>query len=112
MNTLDSWNINVDGDANGGWIVSVHDGDEFRTYSPHAPSAKMARELAVRDHLNACHPEEFARIQADEKAEADRQAAAATEKRKADDAQKAEQQRAAAAAATTPVAVPKPAAKP
>lgn len=45
--------ITVDGDAKGGWIVGVHDGDNHDSYSPEAESAEEAAAKAAQMHYAA-----------------------------------------------------------
>lgn len=47
------WTVSVDGDAEHGWIVGVHDGDNYDTYSPNAAGAIEARDKAVQMHIAA-----------------------------------------------------------
>ena len=54
---MNEWTIDVDGDAIGGWIVSVHDGDNFGTYSPLAEDADLARNIARDMHQERFYPQ-------------------------------------------------------
>lgn len=45
--------VTVDGNAENGWIVGVHDGDRHATYSPTADTAEEAAELALEQHAEA-----------------------------------------------------------
>jgi hypothetical protein len=49
------WTVTVDGDANHGWIVGVHDGDNQASYSPTADGALDAREAAIQAHVARFH---------------------------------------------------------
>lgn len=40
----------VSGDAVGGWIVEIHDGDRYGTYSPEAADAEAALAAAWKLH--------------------------------------------------------------
>ena len=52
---MEDWNITVQGDAEGGWIVSVHDGDRLAAYSPDAKNAAEARAMAHDSHAMEYH---------------------------------------------------------
>lgn len=39
--------VKVDGDAEGGWMCEVHDGDTLTTYSPVAKDAVAAARAAI-----------------------------------------------------------------
>lgn len=45
--------VTVDGNAAGGWHVSVHDGNTFANYSPEAATAEEAKEKALAMHASA-----------------------------------------------------------
>jgi hypothetical protein len=48
-----TWQTNVDGNPEGGWIVDVHDGEQSGTYHPEAPNAWEAAEAAKLLHTEA-----------------------------------------------------------
>jgi hypothetical protein len=49
------WNAVCDGDAIGGWIVEVKDGERSDTYSPEAATAEEAIEAAKAAHADRWH---------------------------------------------------------
>jgi hypothetical protein len=51
------WTITPGGDAKGGWMVEIHDGDRAETYSPKAENAEQAREAAIAVHTAKHFPE-------------------------------------------------------
>jgi len=63
---MNEWTIDVDGDAKIGWIVAVHDGDNFAAYSPVAADADLARNMARDEHMKRFFPKQ---IEADAPAE-------------------------------------------
>lgn len=44
------WRVIVDGDAAGGWICEVHDGNRCETYTIQAADSASAREQALAAH--------------------------------------------------------------
>lgn len=48
-----TWQTNVDGNPEGGWIVDVHDGEQAGTYHPDAPNAWEAAAKAKEMHTEA-----------------------------------------------------------
>lgn len=50
--------ISVGGDAEGGWLIDVHDGVNHAVYSPSAKNAEEAEKLALDAHKEAFPPAE------------------------------------------------------
>jgi len=48
--------VTVQGDADGGWIVEVNDGDHVGVYSPEEKDAKKAEKAALAMHADAYPP--------------------------------------------------------
>lgn len=42
--------VSVSGDAEGGWIVDVHDGDKHGVYSPKGKTIEEVKEAALKEH--------------------------------------------------------------
>jgi len=47
---MDNPKITVSGNAEGGWHVEIHDGDNFGSYSPEAATADEASAKALAEH--------------------------------------------------------------
>ena len=45
--------VTVEGDPDGGWIVGIHDGDQFKTHHPVAATAEEARAIAWQEHFGS-----------------------------------------------------------
>ena len=60
---MDAIRVKVDGDAKGGWIVEIHDGERLRIYSPEEGKAERPEHAA--DHAEREYLKEFPKAAAD-----------------------------------------------
>jgi hypothetical protein len=61
--------ISVNGDAEAGWIVDVHDGDRQGVYSPDGKTAAEAITAALKEHAGEGKTKAKAEAKPDEKPE-------------------------------------------
>lgn len=53
----DKIRVDATGDAVGGWIVDVHDGERNEVYRPEAATKEEAAEAALNAHMKLYFPE-------------------------------------------------------